>query len=330
MARRGEFDLIGELFAPLAARHAGSLALKDDAALISVPPGRQLVTTVDVMVAGVHFIGDEPAARIGQKLLRVNLSDLAAMGARPEGYLLTLALPAAVDDAWLAEFAGGLRSDQDEFGIALLGGDTVSTPGALTLSLTPLGSLADNAALLRSGARPGDALYVSGTIGDAALGLKTLRGEFEALAADIGAGGLDQLVKRYQLPRPRLEVAQGLVGLASAAIDVSDGLLADLGHLAAASGLALHITTDRLPLSPPAHRLLELRPVLLESVLTGGDDYELAFTCPPAAADQIARLAGDCGLALSKIGVAKKGEGVQVSDGAGQRLEYSARGWTHF
>jgi thiamine-monophosphate kinase len=248
MIRRGEFDLIGDLFAPLAARNAGALGLKDDAALISFAPGRQLVTTVDAMVAGVHFIGDEAPGRIGQKLLRVNLSDLAAMGARPEGYLLTLGLPTSIDDDWLTAFAAGLKSDQDEFQIALLGGDTVSTPGPLTLSLTAFGTVPENAALRRAGVRPGDAIFVSGTIGDAALGLMAVRGELDR----IEAPDLARLTERYQLPQPRLELGQALVGLAGAAIDISDGLVADLGHMARAGGVSLKIEIERLPLSPAA------------------------------------------------------------------------------
>ena len=219
-----EFDLIARYFAPLAAGEAGAFGLTDDAAVLTPSPGWATVTTADAMVAGVHFLPEDPPDLIARKLLRVNLSDLAAMGARPRAYLLTTAFPAAIDDAWLAAFTEGLAADQAEFGIHLLGGDTVSTPGPLTLSLMALGEARDGAVLRRSGAKPGDTVYVTGTIGDAALGLDSLRGHLSGL----GPRQAEYLAGRYRLPQPRMACGPRLLGLAHAALDVSDGLVGDL------------------------------------------------------------------------------------------------------
>ena len=227
----GEFDLIERLLRPLTRGYPGALNLTDDAALVRVPAGRELVVAKDAMVADVHFLADDPPDLVGGKLLRVNLSDLAAMGADPLGYLLVIARSPDVTDEWLQSFASGLLADQNRFGCHLLGGDTVSTPGPLTLSLTILGTVPEGSALLRSGAKAGDDVWVSGCLGDAALGLRVLRGlavtEDEALA----------LVDRYRTPRPRLALGTALRGIASAAIDVSDGLVADLGHILETSGV---------------------------------------------------------------------------------------------
>ncbi|HYZ32288.1 MAG TPA: thiamine-phosphate kinase, partial [Crenalkalicoccus sp.] len=250
MGLPAEFALIARHFRPLAGPAA--LDLGDDAALLDAPSGRQIVMTVDTMVAGVHFLLDDPPETIGRKLLRVNLSDLAAMGAAPLGYLMTTALPRGTPEAWLAAFAAGLAEDQRGFGIQLLGGDTVATPGPVTLSLTALGTVAPGAALRRKGAVPGDTLWVSGTIGDGALGLRALRGE---VADPEGA-----LARRYRLPEPRLGLGAGLAGLAHAAMDVSDGLLQDLGHLCRAGGCAAELEAASVPLSPSAAAALAADP----------------------------------------------------------------------
>lgn len=316
----GEFDFIGRLLKPLAAGAAGALDLADDAALVDVPCGCSLVIAKDAMVEGVHFLPDDPPATIAGKLLRVNLSDLAAMGADPLGYLTVVARPKAITDAWLVAFAGGLAEDQARFGCHLLGGDTVSTPGPLTLSLTILGTVPSGQALRRNGARPGDALWVSGTLGDAALGLRFLQGlavpEEEALP----------LVDRYRLPRPRLELGRGLRGLATAAIDVSDGLVADLGHIAQASGVAAVIEADRLPISRAAAGVPEVR----TAALTGGDDYELLFTAPREAEGNLTALAGELDLPLTRLGQISEGAGVRVLDAEGSEIVLDAPGWRHF
>src|SRR5258708_1150235 len=218
----GEFGCIRSFFAPLAG--LGALGLTDDAALLDCPPGYRLVVTVDQLVEGVHFLPDDPPETVGKKLLRRNLSDLAAMGATPRYYLVTSALPKSRDDDWVRRFAEGLGDDQHRFGVALLGGDSTSTPGPMSLTLTAIGHIAAGQEIRRSGAEPADRIWVSGTIGDAFLGLKVLRGGYQELASEHRAA----LAARFQLPDPRTELGPRLAGIAHAMIDVSDGLLADL------------------------------------------------------------------------------------------------------
>ncbi|HXQ41969.1 MAG TPA: thiamine-phosphate kinase [Candidatus Udaeobacter sp.] len=318
--RPGEFELITRYFRPLAAGKAGALGLADDAALIDVPDGRRLVVTADLLTAGVHFLDDDPPDLIARKALRVNLSDLAAMAAKPFAYFLTCAFPETVEEAWIAGFAAGLARDQEEFDIALMGGDTTATPGPLTLSITALGSVETGRELRRSTAKKGDLIAVSGTIGDAVLGLARLQGRLEPLPGD------DYLIDRYRLPQPRISLALELAarGLATAALDVSDGLVADLGHICEASGLAARIEAGRLPLSPPARKAVEREPKLLEALLTGGDDYELLFTLP---ADRKGELAG---LPVTVIGSTEEGDGVKVVDPAGKAMALRRGGFQHF
>jgi thiamine-monophosphate kinase len=334
-----EFERIERFFAPLAG--SGALGLKDDAALLDPIPGRRFVLTADAIVAGVHYLPDDPPDLVARKLLRVNLSDLAAMGATPEGYLLTTALPPDHGADWLERFAAGLAADQAEFGIVLLGGDSVATPGPATFSLTAVGSVEVGRELRRGGARPGDHIYVSGTLGDGALGLRALRGE---LPPSLGRGERDALADRYRLPRPRLALGRGLAGdpatapLAHAAMDISDGLVADLAHICAASGVAATVRADRLPLSPAARAAVEADPALLALPLAGGDDYELLFTAPPAAAAALAVLAAELDLPLTRIGEipasgpphAATDRAVRVVDGGGHELSLSQQGYRHF
>jgi thiamine-monophosphate kinase len=316
----GEFEFIARRLRPLATAE-GALGLTDDAALLDPRPGHQLVLAKDAMVAGVHFLPDDPPAEIARKLLRVNLSDLAAMGAAPLGYLLALARPSAIADAWLGEFCSGLAADNAEFEIALLGGDTVATPGPLTLSLTALGEVPKGAALLRGGARPGDDLWVSGTLGDAALGLQTLQGKLE-----VTGEARARLIERYRLPRPRLALGQALRNIATAAIDISDGLLADLGHILEVSGVGAGLDADALPLSPAAQDL----PGARDAALSGGDDYELLFTAPPERRADLEALARRLDLPLTRIGEVRAGSDLEVVDARGQRLEPRSKGWQHF
>ncbi len=324
----GEFEWIDRFFRPLARASSASLNLTDDAAVVVPPAGRDLVMTADSMSAGVHFFADDPPGAIAQKLLRVNLSDLAAMGARPLGYLLTLALPETTDEAWLAGFAGGLASDQAEFSIALFGGDTTRTKGPLCLSLTAVGSVPAGKALKRSGAGVGDEIYVSGTIGDAAMGLKLLAGDW----APADEATRDFLRDRYHLPQPRLALGMALLekGLASAALDVSDGLVADLNHLAEESGVAAEIRVEAVPFSAVVQRLLGAGAVGYEDLLTGGDDYEILFTVPPDKSAHVARLAAELKLSLSRIGRLAVGKGVEVRERSGRTLSLSRQGWEHF
>ncbi|MDA8252442.1 MAG: thiamine-phosphate kinase [Rhodospirillales bacterium] len=307
-----EFSLIARHFRPLAG--PGALDLTDDAAVLALPPGRELVIAADAMVAGVHFLPDDPPDLVGRKLLRTNLSDLAAMGAAPLGYLMTVSVPRATPDAWFAGFAAGLAQDQAEFGIALLGGDTTSTPGPVTLSLTILGTVAPGEAIRRVGARPGDLLFVTGTIGDGALGLRAARGEI----ADPGG----YLVDRYRLPRPRLGVARH--GVVAAALDVSDGLVQDVGHLCRAGGCGAEIVAHDLPLSAPARAAL---PGALVAILTGGDDYELAMAVRPeqAAALRQSPVPVTC---IGRFVAGPPHVAVRGADGA--EIALGAGGWSHF
>jgi thiamine-monophosphate kinase len=317
----GEFEFIAAQLRPLAAGTAGALDLEDDAALLDPPPGMSLVLTKDAMVAGVHFLEDDPPAQIAQKLLRVNLSDLAAMGAAPVGYLLALARPKALSDDWLAEFGDGLAADQRTFGIGLLGGDTVSTPGPLTLSLTAFGQVPKGEALRRRGARPGDDLFVSGTLGDGALGLLVLQGKLDPPADDRAF-----LIERYRLPQPRLALGQALRGLAHAALDISDGLLADLGHILETSGVGAELLADQLPLSAAARDL----PGARDAALAGGDDYELLFAVPAQRRGEIPALARRLDLPLTQIGQIKAGKELRVLDAAGREIRSPRTGWQHF
>lgn len=320
----GEFDRIARFFAPLAG--PGGLGLTDDAAVIACAPGRSLVLTADAMVEGVHYLPDDPPDFVARKLLRVNLSDLAAMGARPLYYLLTTALPATRDEAWLARFAAGLSEDQQQFGVALLGGDSVATTGPAVLSLTALGEIAAGGEVRRSGARPGDRVWVSGTIGDAALGLEVLRGGHARLPAAERAA----LARRYQLPEPRTTLGPRLVGLAHAMCDISDGLLADLGHICEASGCAARVTLSAVPLSAAACRIVNGQPEQAARLATAGDDYELLWTAPPEAASALTSIAAELSLPIAEIGAIETGAGVRLVDAEGQEIPVAAAGYRHF
>lgn len=312
----GEFALIARHFRPLAG--PGALDLADDAAVFAPPPGRELVVAADAMVAGVHFLADDPPDLVARKLLRTNLSDLAAMGAAPLGYLLTVSVPRATPDAWFAAFAAGLARDQAEFGITLLGGDTTSTPGPVSLSLTVLGSVLPGQAVRRAGARPGDGLFVTGTIGDGALGLLAARGEL----ADPGG----YLADRYRLPRPRLGVARH--GVVSAALDVSDGLVQDVGHLCRAGGCGAEIDAAAVPLSAAAR---QAGPRMRALILTGGDDYELAMAVPPGQEAALQAAAAACAVPVTRIGGFVPGApDVRVLDESGAVIRLDAGGWSHF
>jgi thiamine-monophosphate kinase len=319
-----EFGRIARFFAPLSG--PGALGLLDDAAVIDVPPGRQLVLTADAIIEGVHFLPDDPPNAIARKLLRVNLSDLAAMGAAPMAYLMTTALPDSCDEAWLAEFSAGLAADQAEFGIFLLGGDSVAITGPIALSLTAIGTVASGDAVCRSGARPGDLVCVSGTLGDAALGLRARLGELS------GIGDLDRafLIDHYRLPQPRLRLGRELVGSARAMTDISDGLVADLEHLCAASGVGAVIDAAALPLSDAARKALAVDPRLLTLVLGGGDDYELLFAVSPEREADIAALSRLLGIGLTPIGRFEGGPGVCVLDADGREIPLASRGYRHF
>jgi thiamine-monophosphate kinase len=319
-----EFERIARFFAPLAGE--GSLGLIDDVALIDGPDGEQYALTTDAIIAGIDYFPDDPPGLVAQKLLRVNLSDLAAKGARPFGYLLITALPASHDEAWLAAFCAGLAADQKQYGIVLLGGDSSATPGPATLAVTALGRVAKGKAVLRSGAKPGDLIFVSGTLGDSALGLGVLKGAI----AGLSPADRDFLVNRYRLPQPRVALGPKLVEIVNAMIDVSDGLVADLGHIAAASGLAARIRAGEIPLSAAARAALRAADSRFSVILGGGDDYELLFTAHPSMALKIEAAAREAGIMVTGIGTMEAGQGVRVFDDNGQETAVAQAGYSHF
>jgi len=311
-----EFAFIARHFRPLAGPAA--LGLSDDAAVFLPPAGRELVVCADAMVSGVHFLPTDPPDTVARKLLRVNLSDLAAMGAEPLGYLMTVSVPPDLPPDWFEGFGAGLAIDQAGFGLSLLGGDTTSTAGPLVLSLTIIGHVAPGTALRRNGARAGDGVWVTGTIGDGALGLACLTG---GLTDRTG-----HLAGRYRLPQPRLGLK--LAGVVHAAIDVSDGLVQDLGHLCRESGLAARIEAALVPASDAA-RLAG--PDWLERRLTGGDDYELLLAVPPVAEAALLAAARATGIPVTRIGVFEAGpHAVHVLAPDGADLVFDRPGWSHF
>lgn len=322
----GEFDLIARYFSPLAEGFPGALGLKDDTALLTVPPGQDLAVTTDTLVADVHFLSNDPPGLIAKKALRVNLSDLAAMGATPHAYTLNFTLPETPSDAWMDAFAAGLGEDQQEFGVHLAGGDTVASPGPLTLSITAFGHVPAGQALKRSGARPGERILATGTIGDGALGLLAATGTLDGLSAEDTA----YLINRYQVPQPRCGLGTALIGRASAAQDVSDGLIADLGHLTSASGVGARIEATQIPLSPAAQSVLEERPELQETLLTGGDDYELLLTVPVEDLTAVHKAAKASGTALSDIGEITSEKEINVLSARGETLSFEISGFRHF
>ena len=326
---RGEFDVIAALFASLARNAPGALGLRDDAASFDVGPGRDAVITVDTVIESVHFLPDDPPEAVARKALRVNLSDLAAKGAEPIGFLQALSVNSTITDAYLEAYAGGLAADVAHFNVPLLGGDTTSGPGPLSVSITAIGAVPKGRMILRGGARPGDALCVSGTIGDAALGLSFLRG-----ALKISRERAAHLVDRYRLPQPRLAAGLALRGHASAAVDISDGLIADVAHICAASNVAAIIDQAALPLSESAQVAVGLDKTLWTNILGGGDDYELAFTLPQGELGSLSRFCEAAGVPLSVIGRIVDRESarlgaVTVLDGAGKPIEVSVTGYRH-
>jgi thiamine-monophosphate kinase len=326
----GEDRLIARYFRPLAT-HPGALGLVDDAATFAFPVGADIVLTVDALVGGVHFFADDPPGTIAQKALRVNLSDLAAKGAKPAGFLLALALPETIGDEWLEAFARGLGVDAQAYGCALLGGDTVRTTGPVTISITAFGTLPRGTMVGRGGARPGDRVVVTGSIGDGALGLLVRRDRAIAERWQLDHRQRDHLIERYLLPQPRNAIAEAIRQHASAAMDVSDGLAGDLGKLCAASGAAADIEVARVPLSYAARQAVASDPALMETALTGGDDYEVVATVPAPAIDALMAQATAAGVALTEIGIVRAdGPQVRFLDPAGKPLLFKRPSFSHF
>ena len=312
----GEFDHIRTHLRPLAAGAPGALNLSDDAALLDPPPGHQLVAASDMLTAGRHFLTEADPRDAAWKALAANLSDLAAMGADPLGYLCATAWPEAATGEDRAGFAAGLGEAQRAFGVSLLGGDTTSTSGVWTIAITALGAVPAGEALRRNGAKAGDDVYVSGAIGEAAVGLSMARGDIAAAEPVC--------LQRYRRPQPRLELGQRLRGLASACIDISDGLCADLGHIAETSQVGLVLEGERIPLGNAAAL------ASLEALISGGDDYELAFTAGAENRQKIRVLSETLDIPIERIGRVEAGAGVRVLDRQGGTIAIDRPGFTHF
>jgi thiamine-monophosphate kinase len=305
-----EFEIIGRYFAPLAGD--GAFGLKDDVALLPQRPGHDLIVTTDTITQGIDFFAADPAHTVAQKALRVNLSDLTAKGAEPSGYLLNLSLPQDVAEDWLEAFASGLAHDQKEFGLSLLGGDTGATDGPISIAVTAFGHVPQDRLVKRGGARVGDAVYVTGTIGDSGGGLAVLKGEAKALPDS----DREYLTQRYRVPQPPVTFSIPLRDMAHAGVDVSDGLIADLGHVASASGVRILVEGELVPLSAPLKAFWG-NDALLRAVVAG-DDYQIAFTGAP-----------DMTGPFTRIGKVVAGEGVALILGK-QEISIPKMGYRHF
>ena len=323
-----EERLIARYFRPLAT-HPGAFGLADDAAAITPPPGCDLVLTTDGVIAGVHVFADDPADFIARKALRMNLSDLAAKGATPLGFLLALSLPAGTTKSWLAAFARGLGEDAKHYGCPLLGGDTDHTPGPAAVSIAAFGAVPHSKMVRRSTAKIGDAVVVTGTIGDAALGVKLRRDPRLAKRWRLSNAEAAALVRRYRLPQPRNALAQTVLCYASAAIDISDGLAGDLDKLCRGSKVAADIEVVRIPLSKGARAAIAAAPKLIETALTGGDDYEIAMTVAPKKLAALRRAAKAAGVPVTEIGRVRRGEGARFTQ-EGRALNFARPAYSHF
>lgn len=326
----GEDALIQATFAPLAAGFAGALGLKDDCALLTPPAGMDLVLTTDAVAEGVHFFADDDARDIAWKALAVNVSDLAAKGARPLAYLLALSLPERPEQAWLDGFQTGLEEAQAAFGISLAGGDTDRRPGPLSATVTAIGAVPQGGFVQRGSAKVGDLLFLSGTLGCSALGLLLRRRDRRVADLQLGDEQEGTLVGRYLRPQPRLALAPALSAFASAAMDVSDGLIKDCARLANASGVSARIEGGLVPLSAPALLALDRSPSLFETVLTGGDDYEVLAAVPPDRAAAFCDAAAKGQVPITEIGRLSDGRGVTVTGRDGRPLTIERDGWDHF
>jgi thiamine-monophosphate kinase len=332
MAARDETSveerLIARYFRPLAT-HPGAFGLSDDAAIMTPPPGCDLVLTTDGAIAGVHFFPDDPSEYIGRKVLRMNLSDLAAKGAQPIGFLIALALPAAIDEAWLAAFASGLGEDAESYGCPLLGGDTDRTPGPTSVSVAAFGALPHGTMVRRSTAKAGDSVIVTGTIGDAALGVLLRRDQNRGERWRLSDVMAAHLMQRYLLPQPRNALAEAVRRHAASSMDVSDGLAGDLAKLCRASGVAAEIDVARVPLSDAARAAVAAEPALIETVLTGGDDYEIVLTLAPEKLGSFRAAAQAVGIPVTEIGRIAAGQGARFVYG-GKTLTFARPSYSHF
>lgn len=316
-----EFGIISKYFSPLAKNYSGALGLKDDAAIITPNTNNNIVVTKDAIVENVHFFKNDSAHDIALKLLGVNLSDLAAMGASPLAYLIGVILPKNTNQNWLEEFSASMADGIKQYGGALIGGDTVSHDGPLTLTLTAIGEIPLGKELKRSGAKEGDLVFVSGTIGDSYLGLQSIKGHVEAY---------EYLQERYHKPIPRIEIGIKLREIASACIDISDGLVADLTHICESSGVGSEINLKNIPLSTHSRKIVDKNAGMLIKIINGGDDYELLFTCAAKKESEITNISKEVGIPIAKIGSITKGDKVTILDEAGSEIILQNGGYKHF
>lgn len=326
----GEDRLIARHFRPLATE-TGALSLTDDSAYFAPPPGYEMVLNADAVVAGVHFLPGDPAGSIAKKALRVNLSDLAAKGAAPAGFLMTLALPEGISESWLESFAAGLKADCEQFACPLYGGDTVRTPGPVSISIFAFGVLPQGTMVRRAGAKPGDRILVTGSIGDGALGLTLLQEPARKDAWQLSDADAQALIHRYRVPLPRVALHDAVRAYASAALDISDGLLGDLGKLCDASNVSARLDVTALPLSAAARQALHCEPALIERIATGGDDYEILCAVTPEHLRDFRAAAEAAGVTVTDVGEVRQGsEPPQLIAADGRALAFARPSFSHF
>ncbi len=326
----GEADIIQEFFAPLAAGFDGAFGLSDDAAAITPPPGCDLVVTVDAIAAGVHFFPEDDAADIGWKALAVNVSDLIAKGAAPHAYVMSLAFPDVPDTAWLLGFASGLADAQRAFAITLIGGDTDRRPGPMSVTITAFGFLPAGRMVRRATAKAGDHIFVSGTLGDSALGLTLRREAATGAPFTVSAADRRDLIGRYLRPRPPLALVSALRDFASASMDISDGLVKDLTRMANASGVGALIDTDVFPLSDAARAVVALKASEISTIATGGDDYQVLATVAPQNVAGFVAAAARADVRVAEIGRIMDGCGVVILGPDGNAISFERTGYDHF
>jgi len=316
----GEFELIEEYFRQGGGGLGVALGIGDDCALLQVPAGRQLAVSMDTLVGGIHFPKNADPELIAERALRVNLSDLAAMGAEPLWFTLGLTLPEA-DKQWIKGFSEGLFRVANEYNIALVGGDT--TKGALAMTIQVHGAVEPDKALLRSGARAGDLIFTTGCVGDGAGALAVIKQELE-----VGKSAFNYLMQHYYRPEPQIAAGSLLVGLATSAIDISDGLLADLGHICTESGVGAELRLEQLPLSDPLKKLVP-REQAFDWALAGGDDYQLCFTLPKQNLPRLEQLIDQHKLEAHHVGEVVQGSGITCLH-KGELFEVGSHGYQHF
>jgi thiamine-monophosphate kinase len=320
-----EFELIEKYFKPLAPRGEPAYALSNDGAIFTPSMGKKTVYTVDTLVSGIHFFENDNPEIIAKKALRVNLSDLAAMAAKPAGYLLSIALPKELNslETWIKNFARGLAEDQAKFNIQLWGGDTVSTTGPITISITAIGEIDPDTIISRSGAKIGDHIYVSGTLGDAAAGLRLIREGNSNSESQF-------LIERYNLPLPRLELSEKIVSIATSMMDISDGLMGDISHICRHSQVGAAIEQKKIPISIPFGNLLATKTDYSDLSWCGGDDYELLFTTDKKNDQLIRKISDECCVKLTSIGKITDGHIVKLLDDEGKEITTDQKGFRHF